>query len=144
MGYACPVCETPQMDARHLANHLAFTALLGDDDHEQWLDEEVPGWESEGEAELAERVAPRAPDREFPQVFEDTVSERADESDDQRAGGLFDDGDEPLRGRRQTAPSDTVESVLAEARELTERRRAEHDDTDSDGGDSPDDGDGNG
>ena len=60
MGYACPVCETPQADAHHLANHLAFTALLGDDDHEAWLDEHTPGWDEAGEDELAERVLAEA------------------------------------------------------------------------------------
>ena len=41
MGYACPVCDHPQADARHLANHLAFTALARGGDHEAWLDDAV-------------------------------------------------------------------------------------------------------
>lgn len=73
MGYACPVCGDPQIDAAHLANHLAFTAMLGDDDHGAWLDQYAPGWAEAGEAELAERVVDRAEPVEFPQVFEDTV-----------------------------------------------------------------------
>ena len=38
MGYACPVCEDPQSDATHLANHLAFTAMLRGGEHGEWLD----------------------------------------------------------------------------------------------------------
>lgn len=60
MGYRCPVCADPQPDGEHLANHLAFTAMLGDVDHEDWLDEQAPGWGEEDPeslgAILAERV----------------------------------------------------------------------------------------
>lgn len=57
MVYRCPVCQHPQVDETHLANHLAFTALVRGGDHESWLDETVPDWESVGEAELATRLA---------------------------------------------------------------------------------------
>jgi hypothetical protein len=73
MGYACPVCEDPQSDAGHLANHLAFTAMLRGDEHEAWLDEHVPEWAGLDEERLGEIVADRAEEREFPQVFEDTT-----------------------------------------------------------------------
>jgi len=72
MGYACPVCDDPQADATHLANHLAFTALTGGDDHEAWLDEHVPAWGQHGETELAAEVVDHADQREFPQVFEES------------------------------------------------------------------------
>ncbi|MFB6073597.1 MAG: DUF5810 domain-containing protein [Haloarculaceae archaeon] len=64
MGYACPVCEIPQPDAVHLANHVAFSALTGDDDHEAWLDERVPDWGQMGEDDLAPLVAERAEKRD--------------------------------------------------------------------------------
>ncbi|WP_458186912.1 DUF5810 domain-containing protein [Haladaptatus sp. NG-WS-4] len=73
MGYACPVCETPQSDGKHLANHFAFTAILGDDEHEAWLDEHAPGWDEESPDELASRITESVPEAEYPQVFEDTV-----------------------------------------------------------------------
>lgn len=95
MGYECPVCATPQADARHLANHMAFTALLGDDEHEAWLDEHAPEWDEAGDAELAPRIAEHAPEAEFSQVFEDTAGglEGADPSDppEERSGALFED-----------------------------------------------------
>jgi hypothetical protein len=96
MGYECPVCATPQADARHLANHMAFTAVLGDDDHEAWLDEHAPEWAEAGEAELAPRIAEHAPEGEFPQLFEDTVGGLEEEGDptdppEERSGALFDD-----------------------------------------------------
>jgi hypothetical protein len=49
MGYACPVCETPQQDAAHLADHLAFTAIVHTDDHESWLEDTLV---------IGERMAP--------------------------------------------------------------------------------------
>lgn len=105
MGYECPVCATPQADARHLANHMAFTAVLGDADHEAWLDEHAPEWGEAGEAELAPRVAEHAPEAEFEQVFEDTAGglEESDPTDPlvERSGALFDDaaGREHAAGR---------------------------------------------
>lgn len=77
MGYACPVCETPQQDAEHLANHLAFSAMLGHADHEEWLDDRVPEWGELDPETLGDRVADDAPDAEFPQAFEDTTDDRA-------------------------------------------------------------------
>jgi hypothetical protein len=75
MGYACPVCDDPQADATHLANHLAFTALTGGDDHEAWLDEHVPAWGQHGETELAAEVVDHADEREFPQVDASVATE---------------------------------------------------------------------
>ena len=73
MGYACPVCDTPQRDGEHLANHLAFTAMLREDGHREWLDDAVPEWEGHGPAELADRVVGHADDAAFEAVFEDTA-----------------------------------------------------------------------
>jgi len=73
MGFACPVCETPQQDATHLANHIAFTAMVHGDEHETWLDEHVPDWSAHGEEELAPKVAELADEANYEQVFEDTA-----------------------------------------------------------------------
>jgi len=96
MGYACPVCSDPQADAGHLANHLAFTAMLGDTDHEAWLDDRAPAWAEMGESELADIVAERVEETEFPQLFEDTAGGLEDGPNDppeERSGALFDDVD---------------------------------------------------
>ena len=148
MGYACPVCGDPQVDARHLANHLAFTAMLGREDHEAWLDEHAPGWAEEGERELADRVADLADDAEYPQVFEDTTGQLDAESDDhERSGKLFEheghghdhDNDHLQSGHdhgqghphaQTDVPRDPeTQEVLEEARELT-REMLEEDSTD--------------
>ncbi|ELZ32292.1 DUF5810 domain-containing protein [Halorubrum distributum] len=73
MGYACPVCDTPQRDGEHLAHHLAFTAMLHGGDHADWLDERVDDWSEREPAELAAEVTPHAADAEYEEVFEDTV-----------------------------------------------------------------------
>jgi hypothetical protein len=101
MGYACPVCGDPQQDERHLANHLAFTALLGREDHEAWLEEHAPGWADDGERELADRVAEHATETEFPQVFEDTTGGESehDDPETERSGALFDGEDDHVHGR---------------------------------------------
>ncbi|WP_435077353.1 DUF5810 domain-containing protein [Halococcus sp. AFM35] len=120
MGYACPVCETPQADARHLANHLAFTALLGDDDHESWLDDHAPGWEQSGEDDLAERVEADASEVEYPQVFEDTTGHDHRHGDEPRPGDLFDE--RPSRGPSADANLDAeTAAAIEQAREMTEQ-----------------------
>lgn len=126
MGYACPVCDAPQADAGHLANHLAFTALARGGDHEVWLEAHVSGWADLGEDELADRVVEDAESVEYPQVFEDTTRDAAggssrERSSMERATRVPDsfgnvDGDD-----------EDVESVLEAARELTRRRRDEAD-----------------
>ena len=112
MGYACPVCDDPQADATHLANHLAFTALTGGDDHEAWLDEHVGEWDQYGENELAEIVVEHADQREFPQVFEESGMD--DEGHDHAA-----DLPSGADSHRDRSMSDADADVLAEARELT-------------------------
>ncbi|KAB7515949.1 hypothetical protein DM867_02060 [Halosegnis rubeus] len=137
MGYACPVCDDPQVDARHLANHLAFTAILGDDGHEAWLDEHAPDWAEEGEAELAERVREFAEEDEYPQVFEDTTGGRSDRESG-RSGELFeseghdhsghDHGhahDQELPSQADVEMDEDTQAVLEEARELTKEMLAE-------------------
>jgi hypothetical protein len=135
MGYACPVCDDPQADDVHLANHLAFTAMTGGDDHEAWLDERVPDWGQLGEAELSTEVVEYAEETEFPQVFEDTVDRSGDgHGHDHGHGDLPQGGD---RHRGSNALSDHDSEVLAEARDLTrEMLRDGDDETDGDAADS--------
>ncbi len=136
MGYACPVCSDPQADAGHLANHLAFTAILGDDDHEAWLAEHAPDWNEMGERELAAAVSEYVEETEFPQLFDDTVGgldPDPESQDSERSGALFDEeGHEHRHGhdhdRERQGPIDTsgptdaeTERVLEEAREMTQR-----------------------
>jgi hypothetical protein len=120
MGYACPVCATPQRDADHLANHLAFTAMLHGDAHETWLDEHAPGWGEAGVDELAPVVVEYAEAADYDEVFEERVPE----------GAAGDHDHDHVHGRRPTDTADgDVQRVLAEAREMT---RAMIDDADDD------------
>ena len=132
MGYACPVCGDPQADAEHLANHLAFTAMLGDDDHEAWLDEHAPDWADSDADALATVVSEHAGDVEFPQVFEDTTDghdhdhDHGRDPESERSGALFDDESDlaaEARGRvQQDRELDAqAEQILEDAREMTER-----------------------
>ena len=150
MGYACPVCSDPQADAGHLANHLAFTAMLGDGDHEAWLDEYAPEWGSMGETELADLVGEAIEETEFPQLFEDTAGGLENGSSDppeERSGALFDEDDShaghahggahnhggPEHASGDTPPGggqldDEAAEVLEEAREMTRRMRGDDED----------------
>ncbi|MFC7096989.1 DUF5810 domain-containing protein [Halobaculum marinum] len=144
MGYACPVCETPQRDGEHLANHLAFTAMLRNDEHEAWLDEHVDDWGDRTPADLASVVTEHAAEREYDEVFEDTAGstggrprgERGADATREHGGGhdhahghQHGHGD-PARpdvsgggamgGAAEAVVDDAVESVLEEAQELTE------------------------
>ncbi|MEF8785291.1 MAG: DUF5810 domain-containing protein [Haloarculaceae archaeon] len=139
MGYACPVCEDPQADAIHLANHLAFTALVRGGDHEDWLDDHVPDWESMDEETLGEHLTVEADETDYPQVFEDTTDQPHDHAD--HAGGhdsahaTQDVSDAMLAdAERQLAEEDleNPDDVMAEARELTRKRREERADEESD------------
>lgn len=117
MGYACPVCEAPQADGEHLANHLAFTALLHEDDHMAWLDDHAPDWQDRQPAELAAVVTDHATEEDYPQVFEDTT-----DGDDHGMGadGTAESADVPEAAPDvQSAADDVVQEILEEARDLT-------------------------
>ncbi|WP_302082370.1 DUF5810 domain-containing protein [Salinibaculum rarum] len=144
MGYVCPVCEDPQADTIHLANHLAFTALVRGGDHEEWLDEHVPDWESMDEETLGEHLTVDADETDYPQVFEDTTDQPHDHEHDHGHAGGHDSGhatqglsDAMLADAREELADedlDNPEDVLAEARELTRKRheqRADEDDSES-------------
>jgi len=151
MGYACPVCETPQVDAKHLANHLAFTALLGDADHETWLDEHAPEWEQADDEALAERIVEDAENAALPgdRVEHDhgttdlpTNGDRTDRghtgegdhpgelagggqhtTDDHDPGVTFDDFGGGPTARSDPALDADAKEVLREAYEMTRKRR---------------------
>ena len=130
MGYACPVCETPQRDGEHLAHHLAFTAMLHGDDHEAWLDEHVPAWSERDPAGLAADVTTHAADAEYHEVFEDTVDRGRPDIGGRGQGGH--DAHGHARGidtELANADPETA-AAIAEARELT-RQLLEDDPTDT-------------
>jgi len=133
MGYACPVCETPHPDGEHLANHLAFTAMLGRTDHEAWLDDHAPDWESQGPDDLADSVAEHVPETEFPQMFDDTTpSEGHDHGHDARAPTLEDHlAEGGARGYGRGDLSGEADDVLQEARRMTAEMYDEEDDGDT-------------
>jgi hypothetical protein len=160
MGYACPVCATPQRDGEHLANHLAFTAMTHGDDHETWLDDNVPEWSSAGPDELAPRVTELAEETPYETVFEDTVHDHAPGSHDHGhdQSGLFGD-DAGTPGRVDVADAAGGGELDADARAVFEEAQAltrqmlesddeegdadtgsRADDADTDGGGDGDDG----
>ena len=99
--------------------------MLGDDDHEAWLDDHAPEWADSDPAALAATATDRAEEREFPQVFEDTTHDHGHGQDgrkpDAPADAAPDGMADPADLGGDTDPSD----VLAEARELTRQRRAD-------------------
>ena len=140
MGFSCPVCDYPQADGRHLANHLAFTALVRGTDHEAWLDEHVPEWESLDDNGLAARVTEFAEETEYPQVFEDTTGQRSHEerSRERSSDRPGDPADVPLADvPDQDELDEEAEAALQHARELTRQRRENRSGDAGDGDDEP-------
>ena len=138
MGYACPVCETPQRDGKHLAHHLAFTAMLHGGDHADWLDERVDDWSDREPAELAAEVTPHAADAEYEEVFEDTVPRDRPDVGMGSGGGAA--GHDHGAGHDHAHVPDpdpdavddpAVAEALREAREMTREARAETPDSDT-------------
>ncbi|WP_144925821.1 DUF5810 domain-containing protein [Halorubrum salsamenti] len=159
MGYACPVCETPQRDGEHLAHHLAFTAMLHGGDHEAWLDDHVSDWSDREPAGLAAEVTPHAEDAEYHEVFEDTVDRgrpdvdlgahdhvghdhsghtRADRAGhDHAAGG----GPGAVDSTGETDPkvAEAIREAREMAREVSDDENDESDPSNSDDSDAADD-----
>jgi hypothetical protein len=137
MGYRCPVCGDPQADDVHLANHLAFTAMLRGGDHEAWLDDHVAEWEELGDEELAAQVTDNADETDYPQVFEDTTDaghehahdEGTHDGNEHAVGGDHADSGHaasvPGTPSTPDVPADEMRDILAEAREITRKRRGE-------------------
>jgi hypothetical protein len=142
MAYRCPVCEEPQADAEHLANHLAFTAMLGDDDHESWLDDSAPGWEQEDDAGLAARLRDQVETVDHPI---DDVETHGPGHDHERADatGPAEDrlADHYVGGvdRGPAALDEEAREIVSEARELTRKMETEETDSDAEADGSPSD-----
>ena len=127
MGYACPVCEAPQADGEHLANHLAITAIMGREGHEEWLDEHAPDWEDSTPSELADAVVEHVPETEFPQLFEDTTDGHSHDHGGHQGATFEQEMARQTAGRGRGDLTDETREVLAEAREMTEEMLDEDD-----------------
>jgi hypothetical protein len=149
MGYACPVCDTPQRDGEHLAHHLAFTAMLHGGDHESWLDDRVADWSEREPAELAAEVTPHADDAEYDEVFEDTVprgrpdvgmgsgggaaaADHAAHDHDHHAGHDHDPPTDTGMPDPEQVDDSEVAEALREAREMTRKAQEQENDGDAD------------
>jgi hypothetical protein len=108
MGQECPVCGSEEADGEHLANHLAFTALVRGGDHETWLDEHVPDWADRDPETLAPEVTPHATETETEPTSEPHGHETP--TFEQPAG--------------QRDLSGEAAAILEEAQELTEQMAA--------------------
>lgn len=127
MGFACPVCDAPQADGEHLANHMAFSAILGRVDHERWLDDHAPGWSEDSPEALAAEITEYVEEVEFPQVFEESGVDHGSHEH-----GL-EDGPASAGTRTPAQPlTEEDEAIIQEARELTREmhdRRIDHDES---------------
>jgi len=117
MGYECPVCGVEEADGEHLANHVAFTALVRGGDHEAWLDDHVPDW------------AERDPDSLAP-----AVTEHATETDAESVTEPHDHEAPTVERTGEADRSGAAGDVLEEARELTEAMYERRQVDDADGG----------
>ncbi|WP_226480921.1 DUF5810 domain-containing protein [Natrinema amylolyticum] len=134
MGYACPVCDTEEADAVHLANHLAITASLGREDHREWLEDHAPDWGECSPEELGEIVSPHATEIETPE-FEESGHHHGHEPGrpDSLEGGIARQSRQPGRG----SLTSEAETVLQEAAELTREMQASSDGSEDAGDDEP-------
>lgn len=128
MGYACPVCDTPQADERHLADHLAVTAMVHGDAHETWLDDHVEDWSSMGPDDLGPVVAEYATETEYDEIFDDTVHDHGQAPQGERFEDQIARQGSRGPGGRGDLTADQQE-ILEDAREMTEEML--------DGGDAP-------
>jgi len=134
--------------------------MLRGGEHGEWLDEHVPEWGELDEAELGERVAEHATETEFPQVFEDTTDRGSgghDHSHGHAEGGAERAGGRPDHTARGDLPAgadalsgdgldEEAREAIAEAREMTRKRResAQQAGTDGASGDDTAESDGGG
>ncbi|MFC7130874.1 DUF5810 domain-containing protein [Haloferax chudinovii] len=123
MGYACPVCDAPQRDETHLANHLALQAIVHGDDHETWLDEHAPEWADLNADSLGPLVSDLAEEREFDEVFEDTV-DRTGGRGHSHAHGQEHDHDIPDREPQPFGGSGGSQSLSGDAAQIFEEARS--------------------
>lgn len=136
MAYPCPVCAEPQADAEHLANHLAFTAMLSDDGHEGWLDEHTPGWEAEDESGLADRLRDSVETVDHPIDDVETHDHSGHDHDESDGHDPRVASDTARSGvnRGPAALDSEAQEIVAEARALTREMEASSD-GDDEGGD---------
>ncbi|WP_114577976.1 DUF5810 domain-containing protein [Saliphagus sp. LR7] len=123
MGYACPVCDSTQADAEHLANHLAITASLGRENHREWLAEYAPDWADCGPEELGEVVSEYALEVETEGSTGEHDHAPAGRPDVEVETALARQSRGAGRSGGRESLTEETERALAEARELTERRR---------------------
>ncbi|NHX37202.1 MULTISPECIES: DUF5810 domain-containing protein [Halolamina] len=138
MGYRCPVCGSPQQDDEHLANHLAMTAMLHAEDHEAWLDDRVADWGDYTPPELAAEIvddaeeidydAATAEDAEVEIPTEDGGDHDHDHAGTHPTEEIADPAEVPDSGFIDEA----AEQAVAEAREMTRKRRENATDGDDD------------
>lgn len=145
MGYSCPVCGSPQQDDEHLANHLAMTAMLHEADHEAWLDDHVEEWSEHTPPELAAKVVDDAEQIDY----DEATAEEADIPTEDAGGHDHEHDHEHDHGgtypTQEIADASEVpdsgfideaaEQAVAEAREMTRKRRenlAEENDDETD------------
>lgn len=119
MAYVCPVCEEPQVDATHLANHLAFTAMLHEGDHEDWLDSNASGWAEGDDEALAATLRETLESVEHP--IDDT------ESHDHGADPAV--ATEAMRDRGPATLDEEAQAMLTEAQELTREMQGDEPET---------------
>ncbi|GGM70294.1 hypothetical protein J2752_001839 [Halarchaeum rubridurum] len=129
MGYACPVCDEHVPNAEHLADHLAFAAVTGDDAHESWLDEHAPGWETGGTEELAPRVTEHAETVEF-----EVDTHPAGEHGHDHGGGSGARGGGAGAGSGAGALDAEAQRILEEAAEMTREMQRDGDGAEDDSG----------
>ncbi|AFK19737.1 hypothetical protein E6P09_01475 [Haloferax mediterranei ATCC 33500] len=138
MGYACPVCDAPQRDETHLANHLALQAIVHGDDHETWLDEHAPDWDSMNPDSLGPVVSDFAEEHEFDEVFEDTVDRtqrhKHGHGHEHGIGHEHGHGQTPQFGGRDGSEplSGDAARIFEEARSLTEEMQDDEGGTNDD------------
>lgn len=127
MGYSCPVCGAPQHDDEHLANHLAMTAMLHSEDHEAWLDDHLADWSEHTPPELAAEIVDDAEEIDYEQATSeraDIPTEETDSHDHDHAGGHpTEELAEPSEVPDSGLIDEAAEAVVAEAREMTRKRR---------------------
>ncbi|GAB7095668.1 DUF5810 domain-containing protein [Halolamina litorea] len=132
MGYSCPVCGAPQHDDEHLANHLAMTAMLHGEDHEAWLDDHVAEWSEHTPPELAAEIVDDAEEVDYDEATDaraDIPTETTD-SHDHAHDHSHADGSHPTEELADPAEvpdsgfiDEAAEAAVAEAREMTRKRR---------------------
>jgi hypothetical protein len=122
MSYVCPVCETPQADAEHLANHLAFTAMLRGGGHGEWLDERVPEWAAADPESLAPEVAEYVEETETELDAEDGHDHDGGFEERLARGGGY--GRDAGMGGDALADGAEAREILEEAEAMTREMRA--------------------